>query len=170
MTIKISDMLDATLPLGGAELVELVQGASTRKAAVNSLAPKALSAALGVDVQMPTANTWYDGPSIVLPAGKWMVSAFLTHVRATTTAAFVYGRITNGAASTHYASSQGYHPSLTNSGVPLSMAAIIDLAAETTIKLQAATSVGSASSLIKAAMTANGSGNNATQIVAVRVS
>jgi hypothetical protein len=124
-------------------------------------------ASLSADVQMPSSNTWYNGPSVSLDAGTWLVTAHLTQVRAATTAETIYGRISDG--TNHYASQQGYHASVSGTGVPMTMTAVITLGSTTTIRAQMATSAGNANSLIKAAMTANSAGNNASQITAIRV-
>lgn len=123
--------------------------------------------ALAADVSLTTSNQWYDGPGVSLAAGTWLVAATITQVRAATTAETIYGRLTTGTA--HYASTQMYHASVNGAGVTLSLNALITLAANTTIKCQCATSTGNANSRMKAALTANGSGNNATMITALKV-
>ena len=127
----------------------------------------AMTATLAADVVLAASNTWYDGPALTLDAGTWLVSGQITQVRATTTAEFIYGRITDG--TVHYASQQAHHASATGSGNALSMLAILTLAAPATVKLQCATSAGNAVSAMKAALSNNGSGNNATQINAIRL-
>lgn len=166
MTVKISEMTEAAYPLSGEELIELVQGGNSRKALVSELS-KSYSDSLVADVGMPSSDTWYDGPSVTLPAGKYLVNAHMTQIRNTTTAEHVYARISDG--TNHYASTQMYHASAANTGVSLSLVAIIELEEETTIKLQGATSAGLAGSAMKAAMIANNSGNTATTITAVKV-
>lgn len=125
------------------------------------------SAALAADVSMTTSNQWYDGPGVSLEAGTWLVAATITQVRAATTAETIYGRISTGAV--HYASTQMYHASVNGTGVTLSLNALIALAVTTTVKCQCATSAGNTNSRMKAALTANGSGNNATMITALKV-
>ncbi len=88
-------------------------------------------------------------------------------IRAATTAETIYGRLSTGAV--HYASTQMYHASVNGTGVALSLNALITLAATTTVKCQCATSAGNTNSRMKAALTANGSGNNATMITALKV-
>ncbi len=124
-------------------------------------------ASLAADVQLASSNTWYNGPSLSLEAGTWLLIGHITQIRTATTAESIYGRITDG--TTHHASQQAYHPSASGSGAALSMSAIVVLTGTTTIKLQAATSAGATSSLMKAATAANGSGNNATQITALKI-
>jgi hypothetical protein len=63
----------------------------------------------------------------------------------------------------------GTRPATANYGLNLSMTTIIPLTTSTTITLQAATSVGATTSLIKRELMANAQGNNATQITAIRV-
>lgn len=125
------------------------------------------SAALAADVSLTTSNQWYDGPGISLATGTWLVGATITQVRSATTAETIYGRLSTG--TVHYASTQMYHASLNGSGVTMSLNALITLAATTTVKCQCATSAGNANSRMKAATTANGSGNNATLITALKV-
>jgi hypothetical protein len=100
-------------------------------------------------------------------AGTWLVLAHATYNRAATTAATRFLRITNK--TTHYASTSEYHPSVNPNSANLFVAATIVLASTTTIYIQAATSVGSSAELLKAATVTNGSGNNATQINAIKL-
>ena len=125
------------------------------------------TAALASDVALSVSNQWYDGPSISLSAGTWLVMAHATHNRAATTAATRFLRITNK--TTHYASTSEYHPSVNPNSANLFVAATVVLASTTTIYIQAATSVGSTAELLKAATATNGSGNNATQINAIKL-
>jgi hypothetical protein len=125
------------------------------------------TAALASDVALSVSNQWYDGPSISLSAGTWLVLAHATYNRAATTAATRFLRITNK--TTHYASTSEYHPSVNPNSANLFVAATIVLASTTTIYIQAATSVGSSAELLKAATVTNGSGNNATQINAIKL-
>lgn len=120
------------------------------------------------DVQMPTSNTWYNACTLSLAAGTWLLIGHITQVRTASTAETIYGRISDGT-SNHIASQQGYHPSASGSGCSLAMSGIVTLGATTTLRLQCATSAGATTSLIKAATAANGSGNNATQLCAIRL-
>lgn len=119
------------------------------------------------DVALTTSNTWYSGPSISLDAGSYVVIAQLQHWRTATTAESIFGRLTNG--STHYSSGQFYHPSVAGAGGQLILIANVTLASTTTITAQMTSSAGASTSAIKATLTANGAGNNASQIVAIRV-
>jgi hypothetical protein len=126
-----------------------------------------LTASLGADVQLPSSNTFVDGPSLVLPAGTWLVTGTATFQRNATTAVHWVARLSDG--TTHHASSQMYQGSVSGHTASIGLSAIIVLAAQTTIKLQGAISVGSTTSLMKAATPAAGSGNNATRINAVKI-
>ncbi len=124
-------------------------------------------ASLGADVQLPVSGTWYDGPSLSLAAGTWLITGHITFWRTATTATIWFGRITDG--TNHHASSQAYTPSVAGTGANVAMTATITLAGTTSIKLQGTTSAGATACLMKAATTANGSGNNATQITAIKL-
>lgn len=125
------------------------------------------SAALAADVQMPASNAWVDGPSLALGPGTWLIQAQFTFQRNATTAAQYGARISNGA--THYSSGQCFQASANGHTAQIGLTAIVALAAAATIKLQGLTSAGSTSSLLKAAIPASASGNNATRIDAVQV-
>ena len=123
--------------------------------------------ALTTDVPMPTSNTWVNGPSATLSAGTWLVQAHVTFVRAGTGATTWFARISNG--SLHYASTQTYSESLAGISRSVTLTAIVTLATTTTVILQGTTNNGVAGAVMKAALTSNGSGNNATQITVIKV-
>ena len=123
------------------------------------------SAFLATDVAMAAANTWYDGPTVSLAAGTWLVMASATLGRTATTAGHYNIRISTG--TTHYASVQQYHASVANNWAALSCNAIVTLASTTTIKLQAAGSI--TNDVLKAATANNSSGANASGLIAVRI-
>jgi hypothetical protein len=122
---------------------------------------------LSGDVQLPVSGTWYDGPSLSLAAGTYLITGSITFWRTATTATTWFGRISDG--TNHHASGQMYTASLAGTGGVMAMSAIVTLTGTTTIRLQGTTSAGATACLMKAATTANGSGNNATQICAVRI-
>lgn len=124
------------------------------------------SAFASADVTMTTANTWYDGPSLSLAAGTWLVFASANVGRTATTAGNYDMRISTG--TTHYASVQQYHASVANNWAALSCNGVAVLGATTTIKVQVAGTIGG--DVLKAATPNNGSGNNATGLIALRVS
>jgi hypothetical protein len=122
---------------------------------------------LSADVSLPTSNTWVNGPSISLSAGTWLVQGHITFVRAGAATTTWFARITDG--TTHHASTQTYSESLANVSRSVALTSVITLATTTTIRLQATTNNGAAGAVMKAALTSNGAGNNATQITAIRV-
>lgn len=124
------------------------------------------SNALSADVVMANAGTWYDGPSISLPAGTWMIDSCVTVQKgAISSTGDLSARITNG--TTHYASSEATWNNRSASMASISLSTRITLASTTTIKVQAVSSF--AASAIKAATIYQASGNNASNINAVRV-
>lgn len=126
-----------------------------------------VTAKLSADVQMATSNTWYSGPSVSLTAGTWFVVASLTQLRSATTAETIYAKITNG--TTDYASTQSYHASASGTGVTQTLSCVVTLSGSATITAKMATSAGATTSVIKAAMSANSAGNNASNITAIRL-
>ena len=141
------------------------QWIATAPAGSSPVALTNASAFLASDVSMASANTWYNGPSVSLAAGTWLVMASATVGRTATTAGHYNVRISDGL--THYASVQQYHASVANNWAALSCNAIITLASTTTILLQAAGSIKLA--VLKATTPNNGSGANATGIGAVKI-
>jgi hypothetical protein len=124
------------------------------------------SNALSADVVMTNAGTWYDGPSISLAAGTWMIDSCVTVQKgAVSGVGDLSARITNG--TTHYASSEATWNTRSASMTSISLSTRITLASTTTIKVQAVSTF--AASAIKAATIYQASGNNASNINAVRV-
>lgn len=126
----------------------------------------ARNAKLGSDVQISSADTWVDGPSLDLGPGTWFIYATGSVVRATTAAVCVWQmRLTNG--STHYASGQATSVSNNPTSWQIALATVVVLTQQTTVKIQAACSAGASTSThLKAATSSNSSGNNVTQITA----
>ncbi|MDP1554485.1 MAG: hypothetical protein Q8L84_03410, partial [Hyphomonas sp.] len=112
------------------------------------------TAALGSDVAMATTGTWYDGPQVTLAAGVWMVTAHVTFIRNATTATQWIARLFDGSAGV--ASGQVYGPSVSGHAVVIPLTAIVNLSAETTIKLQGTTNAGNSNCLMKAATAISG--------------
>ena len=165
-------VLPRLIPSGGSAN-QVLQKTSATDYAVGWVTPSAsgaitsLSSALSANVSLTTTATWYNGPGLSLEAGTWLVIGRITHVRSATTAETIYARLGDG--TNHYASSQFYHASVTGTGVVMPLNAVITLASTTTIKLQATSSAGASTSVMLAATTANGSGNNATNIIAIKL-
>ena len=64
---------------------------------------------------------------------------------------------------------QTYQASLSGHTAQIALFAVVVLAIQTAVKVQATTSAGAAACLMKAATPASASGNNATQIAAIRL-
>lgn len=125
------------------------------------------SNALAADVQMATTNTWYQGASITLPAGTFLVVGFVTIQRNAAVAAQYEARMNSNAAT--YASTQCYQPANSGHTVSMTVAAIVTLASGDNVVIAALSSVGATTCLLKAAAPQAGVGNNATQMVAIRL-
>lgn len=122
---------------------------------------------LTADVQLLVSNTFYDGPSITLDAGTWLIEGKAQYLKTTTTASQVTARLHDGTDTLDDA--QEYHASVANSALSFRLVRIKTFAAPVTVKLQMATTVGVATALMKATAPNNGSANNATRISAVRI-
>lgn len=126
------------------------------------------SANLGADVTINTANTWFDGPSLSLAAGTWLVIGGATMHQVGAFSATMEARLFDGTSS--FGPGTAYNPS-TGGAVETSVVCsdIITLGSTTTVKLQVASSSNNA--LIKA--TSNQSSTPAvapaTWIKAVRI-
>lgn len=126
-----------------------------------------LSANLAADVAMSVTGTWYDGPGITLTAGTWLVWGKAQFNRTATTATQWVARLSTG--SVHYSSGQTYQASLSGHTAEVSLFAVVVVAINTLVKVQGTTSAGAAACLMKAATPASASGNNATQIAAIKL-
>lgn len=124
---------------------------------------------LGASVALEVSDTWYDGPSLDLAAGKYIVGANATYRKGATTASSVAFRLCNEDASVIYISQQQYHTSV--NGTSLSFAAfdVIELASPGAVKIQMLTSIGSAAAEMRNETTTGPSGNTATSIRAIRI-
>ena len=124
-------------------------------------------AALDANVQLTSTGTFYDGPSVSLAAGTWLVLGYLTMTRNATTLATYTGRIVSGA--TTVASSQQTVVSANPHSANIALQAVVVLGATTTVKLTATSSAGTTTTNLRAATNTYGDGNNATRIVAVQL-
>lgn len=114
--------------------------------------------AIAADVALTLANTYYDGPSISLPSGTWLLTGAVALMGLGTD--FGQAKLWDG--STVYASGEtpGGRGSIAVSGIAV-------LGATTTIKISsAATATGVT---MKAAMYDNPVGNNSSYLVAMRI-
>mgnify|MGYP001613687937 CR=1 FL=1 len=125
------------------------------------------AASLGVDVTMTLANTWYDGPSILLAAGTWYITGAITVQLPGT--GVVTARLWDGTTTESSGSSSVTADPFTATTLidTIPLPGLVVLGSSTTYKLSAASTV--AASTIKAAAVDNGVGNNASHIHAVRI-
>lgn len=123
------------------------------------------SAFLTANVTMTSANTYYDGPSLLLGIGTWLVIAAADSGNATVASAEVAGKLWDG--TTVYASSETY-VSTTGAFGTVRADAIIRLNTPTTVKISVAHQSGS-NGVLAAALSTNAAGNNATYILAIKL-
>jgi len=122
------------------------------------------TSALSSDITMATAGTWYNGPSVTLAPGTYLVTAQATMGFLAATAHYSCARITDD--TNHYASGQ-QRPVATNPAVgTIHLSAIVTLTTTTTIRLQG---VSNTANCLMRAQTSYASGNTATQITAVKI-
>lgn len=123
--------------------------------------------AIGSDVAMTNANTFYDGPAVTLAAGTWMVQGT---VSITTSAANsiipVTCKLWNGTTVTASTETSVNAVAAVRT-LSISLQGIVSPVGSTTYKISCASTV--ASQTISAATTDNGAGNNASTINAFRL-
>lgn len=123
------------------------------------------SAQLSADVAITTAGTYYDGPSVSLAAGTWLVIATLTF-NSTTGSSANMAKLWDG---TTVAASSGTQRMISSAfNGEITLTAIVSPGSTTTFKASATSDVGGAGS-IKAALSLYGVGNNASGILAVKI-
>jgi len=122
----------------------------------------------GSHVTLTTGGTWYDGPSVSLPAGTYFITGKAVFGRAATTADEYYARLMSGT-TTYYSSAMATNASENPHFVEITLMAIVVLASTTTVKLQGLAETGGSNSTMRYQMNAFQSGSNCTQIVALRI-
>jgi hypothetical protein len=115
---------------------------------------------LAVDVTMTTGATWYDGPSLALTPGTWLLTAVLTYVANNRV---MTGKIYDGGGTVAASVEMGQAGAVQEFVV---MTARVVIAATTTWR--AALQANGAGCTIKAACVTAGAGNNASTLIAVR--
>lgn len=115
------------------------------------------------NVTMTSADTWYDGPSLTLAAGTYVLMGHIV-VSSANTGVFFEARLYDG--TNVLDSPEGYQ---VDSGQNLNMAVVgtVVLSGSTTVKIQAASH--SASGTIKASAAFNGTANKASHLVALKI-
>lgn len=133
-------------------------------------------ATLAADVELTVAGTYYDGPSIALAQGTWLVwASVLAQYGTIATNLTVTAKLTDGATvygsgeSSSFAATGGAGTS-GRSHMALGPALVVVGVGGATLKIQAASDVaGAVKSFLRAACIVNGAPANATQIAAIQV-
>lgn len=119
---------------------------------------------VSADVTMGSSNTYFDGPSIVLTNGRWLIIGTVTLNSGATSAANFTAKLWNG--TTVLDSSQTQAPQ-TNTDTSISLSGFANVTSGSeTWKISAANGTNTTGK-IKAATTSNGAGNNASSIRAI---
>lgn len=125
------------------------------------------SSALSANVTLVTAGTWYDGLSVSLAAGTWLVNSMVSFSTTHSSDILCGARITDK--TNHFASTQQFlHNKNPNAG-SLALSCLISLASTTTIFMQGITDVSGSVALLRAQTPNYASGNTATTLTAVRI-
>lgn len=124
------------------------------------------TATLGAAVNLTTTGTWYDGPSVTLSEGTWLITAHASFSRTTTTATTWEARIYDG--TNPLASGNSTTTALANSATGISMQTVTVVTGTPTVKLQATTNAGAVACLMRDTTFVNGMAG-ATIISAVRI-
>lgn len=121
---------------------------------------------LGADVTMTTVNTYYDGPTISLGVGTWLILASMEFTD-TASAAHMTAKLWNG--TTVLTSGQTIVVAASY-GALMTLTGLRVIASGTEAwKMSGANGTNSTSGRIKAAALLNGAGNNATSIRAIQI-
>lgn len=124
------------------------------------------SNALASPVATTLANTWYDGPSVTLSAGTWLLDSTVSVQKgAVTGTTAISARLSTG--TVHYCSSTQSWNTTASAVTSFGLSSIVTLASTETIKIQVNSSI--VGGAILAFTPHQSSGNNATNINAVRI-
>ena len=105
--VKISQLPSATTPLGGTEVLPIVQGTTTKKVTVNQLRATAVTAVTGT---APVVSSGGLTPAISMPAATGSVNGYLTSADWTTFNNKGSGSVTGVTATSPVVSSGGVAP------------------------------------------------------------
>ncbi len=118
---------------------------------------------LGSNVNLSSTTTYFDGPSLSLAAGTWLITAAVTCSSSGGATSFV-AKLWDG--TTVYASGEADSRAGTR-GATVHIHAIVVLASTTTVKVSATSD--DTASIMRTNTSIQGSGNNATYINAVKL-
>jgi hypothetical protein len=121
--------------------------------------------AVGADVTMTSANTFYDGPSLSLSAGSWQLYGQVSVLDTTAAGSKITAKLWDGTTALASAESESEA-----AGVPFTLPVswAVTPTVTTTYKISAASTV-AANGRIKAAVTDNTAGNTASYLLAIPV-
>lgn len=125
---------------------------------------------VAADIPMPLANTYYNGPSISLTEGRWVVIGGITVATPPSAGRSVAAKLWDGAAAVYHSGEAFGVVTAAGSAVSISLCAtmiVLSADAPKTIEISAACTIIDA--IIKAATVYNGSGNNASSILGMRI-
>jgi hypothetical protein len=105
--VKISQLPSATTPLGGTEVLPIVQGTTTKKVTVNELRATAVTAVTGT---APVVSSGGTTPAISMPAANGSTNGYLTSTDWTTFNSKGSGTVTGVTATSPVVSSGGTAP------------------------------------------------------------
>lgn len=143
--------------------IRVIERKTTTSAAVSTALASAHSA-LAADVSIAANNTYYDGPTLTLGAGTWLVQGTFTGVGGSAAGSFTV-RVWDG--TTSYVSTGTTCPSA-GFWASAALGTVVTLSAPATLRLSAAINNNAPATMV-AAVPVNGVGNNATSISAIRV-
>ncbi len=125
----------------------------------------AATAQLGADVTIAVANTYYDGPSLVLAAGTYIILSTVT-LDGQSVSTFFDVKLWDGTTVGSSAESLAYGGNANRQTISVALHCYVVLGAGATWKVSVA---GNATGYIRAAMPNNGAGNNASTITALKI-
>ena len=122
---------------------------------------------LSADVSMVNANQYYDGPSVTLSAGTWLLTGVVTY-DGQNNSSLVTGKLWDGTTVVASTQALAYGGAATRQYVSLPLVGVVVIASGTpTWKISLAGN--GAATFILAACLNNGAGNNASRLVAVKI-
>ncbi len=124
-----------------------------------------VEAALAADVSMAVANTWYDGPSVALTAGTWLLAGHITYTSGDGTSRNVTIRLWDGTTT----EASGEWVNALGGRSTMAVVGIVVVTGTPTWKVSLASTTVAGTMSILAAASSNGVGNNASRLVAVKI-
>lgn len=119
---------------------------------------------LGSNTNMTTANTYYDGPSLTIGPGRFLLDAVISLDGPN--AGWFTAKIWNG--TTQYSGSPAEYNSTAGGGIAMTVIGYVDLSGSTTVKVSATGSVNSCH-ILTTDPTGNGTANKASYLRATKI-